>query len=401
MLFDTSPRSFLYVILSFIFFANLAGCKSGSETSSEVDTLHTEAAGDTSQTEGIDGDVYGEEGGVNAPREIISYNGVLTDQKENDLRTFQRLQDVINQVQTALMMRDSVFYARGSDQVGGPLDDSIRATAVFKNAWRAIGQYKEIMEPGYTFDDGIPGLIDLTRAVSAGDSSHSYLPAARKSTLLSKGDYFFVGGAPFIDVLQSDEGGAFISPDGKLETRFTSSVTENANYVLNFLLHMKTLPMEITYGPPLRMYDGWERDVNGVGAIIHNFTPRVPVIFLTTKGTITAELISVAVKLDAEGLGCVSDQPLMTFACRENISAYDILAVYISVDDRQKITFQYKNHNNALWTADLNDDGVDDLACVSSSFEGTAGDGMAELLWFVNVDGEWKIIDYARMLDCT
>jgi hypothetical protein len=383
--------------------ATLAGCKSGSEKTASIDSLQTETVSNEELAAEDEDDQYNsdDEAGFDAPREIINYGGVLTDQNEHDLRTFQRLKDVLDQAQVALAIRDNLFYARGSDQVDGPLDDSIRATDTFKSAWRALENYKELMAPGYTFDDGIPGLLDLTRVVNAEDSSENYLPEPGESALLANGNYFVLGGAPFINGIQSDEGAAFESPEGKPEMRFETSVTENANYIFNFLLHMKTLPMTISYGPPLQMYDGWSRDVNGAGAIIHTFNERVPVYFLTTKGALPAELISVTVKLDAEGLGCVSDQPRMIFACHENISDQDILAVYIPENDQQKITFKYKIHNNALWTGDLNGDGVDDLACISSSFEGVADDSMAELLWFVNVNGEWKIIDYAQMLDCT
>jgi hypothetical protein len=61
-----------------------------------------------------------------------------------------------------------------------------------------------------------------------------------------------------------------------------------------------------------------------------------------------------------------------------------------------------KRPNNKLWTADLNGDGIADLACVSVSFEGAASSStLAEVLWFANIEGEWEIIDYAYDLDCT
>jgi hypothetical protein len=391
-------------LVTLMLIATVAGCKSESEKTSTSDSRPTEVVTNEPVIEEDNLEEYTDEeevDGFDAPKGIIKYEGVVKDENENKLRTFHRLQHVLTLAQSAMRMRDSIFYARGSGLVGGPVDDSIRATSLFNDAWRAIDEYKQVMRSGATFDNAIPGLVDLTRMTSAEDSSENYLPDAGKSSLLSNGEYFFLGGAPFIGSVQTDEGGAFESPDGKLEMRFASSLSENANYILNFLLHKKNLPVEIGYGPPLEMYDGWSRDIRGIGSIIHIFKERVPVTFLTTKAAIPAELISVRVKLDDEGLGCVSDQPLMIFACRENISERDILAVYISSNANQKITFNHKIHSNALWTADLNDDGVDDVACVSSSFEGIGSDSMAELLWFVNVNGAWKIIDYAQMLDCT
>ena len=55
----------------------------------------------------------------------------------------------------------------------------------------------------------------------------------------------------------------------------------------------------------------------------------------------------------------------------------------------------------AVAIADFNLDGIQDIACVSDSFEGISSDTMAENLWFINIKGEWKVIDWGRQLDCT
>ena len=58
-------------------------------------------------------------------------------------------------------------------------------------------------------------------------------------------------------------------------------------------------------------------------------------------------------------------------------------------------------HSAGVWTIDLNGDGIADLGCVSGAFEGIASDTMAEVLWYVNNNGKWQVLDYSTELDCT
>ena len=111
--------------------------------------------------------------------------------------------------------------------------------------------------------------------------------------------------------------------------------------------------------------------------------------------------ISITVKIVPESLGCVSDQPRIEFACATSLESEDILAVYIPYQGDSKVSFTVNNPNSTVWTADLNGDGIADIACVSATFEGISSDTLAEVLWFVNIQGTWQIIDWGQDLDCT
>jgi hypothetical protein len=109
--------------------------------------------------------------------------------------------------------------------------------------------------------------------------------------------------------------------------------------------------------------------------------------------------VSVTHKLVPEGLGCVSDLPEIVFACA-TIPAKEVLGVYIPYDSGKPVSCVV-SRNQHLWTADLNNDGIPELAGVLDTFEGIASDTMARIIWYANVNGVWKLIDQAEELDCT
>jgi hypothetical protein len=116
---------------------------------------------------------------------------------------------------------------------------------------------------------------------------------------------------------------------------------------------------------------------------------------------IGAHLISVTLKIVPENLGCQSDQPLFEFACKTFVDSNDILGIYIPYDSYVPASFKLSRPSSFAWTADFNDDGVPDLACVSGTLEGISADTITNLLWYVNISGEWKVIDWGCQLDCT
>jgi hypothetical protein len=330
----------------------------------------------------------------------IEYEGASNDSIRMAMETFAPLLDIYTYARRAIYIRDSIEMIRGTQELSN-LQDSLAFGPFETKAYDAIVAYKKSMMSGTALREPCPKLPQLNRVTAAGDSSYSVLPPAGASQYLADGNFFFLGGRPFIYKIHPEDNAVYTAPDGKPETRFECSVTENTNFLLKSIYHEKQPRINIAYGPPLRSYDGGPQEVNGIGSLVHEFTSRIPVYFLTAKGSVPAHLISIAVKVVPENLGCVSDQPLAMFACAASLEAEDILAVYIPYRADQNVTCTLNNTNSILWTADLNGDSIADIACVSATFEGISSDTLAEVLWFANIMGTWQIIDWGQDLDCT
>lgn len=334
---------------------------------------------------------------------FVQYNGASNDEIKRTLETFSPLTEIQSLAHQAIRIKDSIYAQNtSSEKAILPAKDSVLFNQQEKKAYKAIVAYQQMMLRGPSVKDACPSLLQLTRKAAPGDSSFGVLPQAGRSQFFAHGNFFFLGGAPFIGKLQPTDDATFTDADEKPETRFVTDVTENGNYFLNSIYHFKNLPADVTFGPPLHNYYGWSREVRGIGSLIHRFINRMPVYFLTEEGVVPASLSAVTIKLVPEGLGCVSDQPIIEFACSKSIEAKEILGVYIPYTGPNPTTFAVTRNDNRVWTADLNGDGIDDLACVSGSYEGIAsGNIIAESLWFVNIDGQWRIIDSGQNLDCT
>jgi hypothetical protein len=113
------------------------------------------------------------------------------------------------------------------------------------------------------------------------------------------------------------------------------------------------------------------------------------------------DLFDIETKVHPENRGCNSDQPRLQFACAENLDPLQILAVYIPYGQAPTMPVKINRRGSNLWTADLNNDGIPEIACVSSTFAGSISDTMAHCIWYVNINGTWKVIDSAEELDCT
>lgn len=333
---------------------------------------------------------------------IIQYDGAADDKNKIALETFLPFTPLPALAERAIGVRDSIEIVRESERLTDPKDSLIFMPYV-TSAYKAILAYQQLMASGPVLTDHCPSLLQLSRLTEPGDSSFSLLPKAGKSGLFSQGNFFFLGGAPFINKMSSNDSAVFADSQGNPETRFESSITDNGNYLVNSIYHSKQalIPTTVTFGPPLGSYDNGPQDVNGIGSLIHTFVNRIPAFFLTEMGLVPAHLISFTLKLVPQDLGCVSDQPRIEFACSKDLEEEAILGVYIPYNSKTVTSCKITRQNRALWTADLNGDGMADLACVSDTFEGIASDAMAEVLWFVNLNGTWEIIDWGQELDCT
>ncbi len=333
---------------------------------------------------------------------IIQYNGATDDRNKKALETFLPFSSLPALASRAIRVRDSIEVVRESQPLTDP-QDSLLFMPYVNKAYEAILAYQKLMAAGPVLTDYCPGLLQLDRSTQSGDQSFRVLPKTEKSNLFSQGDFFFLGGAPFLTKRSQSDTAVFVDSQGNPETRFESSLTENGNYLLSSIYHSTNaaIPTKVTFGPPLNSYDSGPQDVNGVGSLIHTFVTRIPAFFLTEKGLVPAHLITITVKLVAEDLGCVSDQPHIEFACTNDMEAEAILGVYIPYKSQSATSCKITRQNHSQWTADVNGDGIADIACVSDMFEGIVGDTLAEVLWFINVNGSWQIIDWGKELDCT
>ena len=334
-------------------------------------------------------------------KSLIAYTGTVKDKYRALLETLPPFDKVSALAAAAIHLKDSLKYLREVQEITDPNDQKIFMPAE-KLAYQAIQAYQKTLQDNPHVHDVATKLIDLTRSLEPEDSSYAVLPKAGPSKLLSHGNFFFLGGAPFITKLSDGGKAVYTDAEGNPQTRFEGNVTENTNYIFNSLLHFNTGPLKVTLGGPLSGYEIKQRDVRGVGFLKHEFVNPVPVFFLTELGLVPAHLVSVDLKLIPEQLGCVSDQPSVIFTCAKYLNQEDILAVYIPYHAEPITSCVVKRYEDTrVWTIDLNNDGIPEFACVSDTFAGAVDDKLVEEIWFVNINGDWKIMDWAAELDCT
>lgn len=329
--------------------------------------------------------------------DYIRFNGSRQDEVRNSLETFAPFASVAKLARHYNRLKDSLETLRQQYGVLTDPKDTLFLLPFKEKAYEAILNYKNQMASGRAVDYRCPSLLELTRVTEAEDSSLSLLPEAGHSDLLADGNFFFIGGAPFIYKLDSDENTVVTDLQGKPETRFRTSLTENVNYLITSVYHAKPRPINIEYGDPLYGYESGAQEVYGIGTLIHNFIQRIPAFFITEGGLLPAHLVSVKLNL-VEEYNCGSGPTEIELACSRNIEGHEILGVYIPYGTTPA-SYTFNRLSDQVWTADLNNDGIADLACVSekSSSEGS----IAELLWFANINGTWKILDWAIEPECT
>ena len=331
---------------------------------------------------------------------LIRYSGVKDNEQAKILREFPLFAALKKVTMLSIAVQDSLESVH--QRYGEPLTDP--ADTLFlrpfrEKAYQAILDYKRQMAAGAAVKLHCPNLLELDRTVDDGDSSLRFLPEPKPSDLLSRGNFFLLGGAPFISSIYPENNAAFTDLQDKPEIHFATSLTENAQYLLTSLYCAKPGPIDIGYGPPLYTYEMGPAEVHGIGSLIHHFRERVPVFFITEKGLVPGHLLSVDVNL-AEAYQCGTGDAYIELACGTSLEANDILAIYIPYD-RAPESCVVNRVSGHVWTADLNSDGVPDLACFSDTYVGSQSDTIVEELWFVNVNGTWRIIDWGAEPECT
>ncbi len=328
--------------------------------------------------------------------DLTKYKEVC-DSIKNKLGELPTISSVCEMARQIIHFKDSLEWQRNTPGTLNP-EDSLLVAPMDKKGYETLLAYKRLVSFGLPVATESSEII---RKETVTDSlSLRILPAAGASNFFTNKNFFFLGGGPFLTRFEDDQGKRiFKNQQGKPEIRFSCSVNENSVLLFDAISKLANIQTRVTFGPPLSSYESGPQEVNGIGSLTHEFANDIPAIFITAKGITEGRLISITHKLVPEEIGCVSDNPKAVFACAE-IPDKEILAVYIPLDD-QKITECSVKRKGKLWTADLNHDGIPELACVSDTFEGIASDTMARIIWYANINGEWKIIDRAEELDCT
>jgi hypothetical protein len=216
------------------------------------------------------------------PIDFIRYEGASNDEVYHALITFPPLEPVYAAAAKSIAFEDSIAHERNADALTEP-GDSLLVRPLRSRAYDIIMAYKRQAESGFPATTSLPQLLQLDRAIQPADSSHLLLPDAN-STWLSHGNFFFLGGAPFIQKPYTEKDTIYTNPAGKPEARFISDVSENGKYAITSLLHFKKEGVRIRFGPPLRFYFGNTWEAGGIGSVIHEFVNRIPVLFLTENG---------------------------------------------------------------------------------------------------------------------
>jgi hypothetical protein len=326
------------------------------------------------------------------PSSFAVYNSI-----SNDQGSAPSIYAICSMAERVIRLKDSLEIIRGTQELTEPGDSLILAPVETK-AYDAILFYKKILLSGVQLPGPVPGIVSEEPVTDK--LALKLLPKIDSSQLLADKKFFFLGGGSFLNRIQPEEGmDAFSSTEGKPEIRYFCNVNENVNHIFDAVLHLRKSKINVLFGPPLSSYEMGPQEVKGIGSVIHEFADRFPVLFITKNGMVPAQLVSVSHKLVPEYLGCVSDQPAAVFAVPSFIGE-EILGVFIPYRNFNASQCTV-NQNGRLWTADLNGDGIPDLAGVTDMFSGIASDEMVKTSWYVNIHGEWKMIDSAEELDCT
>jgi hypothetical protein len=395
-------RSSAFFCVSFILILFTHCGKTGGETDSSAEDSTQVASSDTlSDVSSGPVEDYVEE--LSAPplpdlSNLVEYDGATQDSVWSSLTVYRPFDDVQQLARAVMKIKDSL--ATVVDQKKLSSSDSALFRPLEMEAHRAILEYQRMMRSPRRLTS-FPGLFALTRSANVTDSGANFFPPPKPSFLFDQQKAFFLGGAPFLNKLSPEDGATFTGADGKPELRFESTHTENGNVIFNFLAYTNSASCSVTFGPPLETYYFEPIEVNGIGSLIHTFNTPISVSFITEKGIVPAKLISVTFKLLPQHLGCISNQPQIIFGCSQNVDQNDILGVYLSAASVPLKLGEIKR-GSRNWTADLNADGIVDLIALNGSRLGEgSGSTLYEVVWYVNINGEWMILDWATDFDCT
>jgi hypothetical protein len=389
---DHAPQSrcfHAYILLLFVLLVSTCKPQQEQQGSSQLNTQP-----DTTSRPATSSSATEQEPSTELPpekHEIIDYAGI-DDEARSAAQSYKPFTALSELASNFIWKKDSLLRS-GSNRVFEEEEEKVYA---------AILAYQREIQSGKFPDDPAVALMELPRQVGEADSSFHQLPDP-KASFFTNENFFFIGGAPFVQkIINYDtvtwQEKTFTDSDGNPEVRFQPD-TENTRLFFKSVMHFRKPRIKVSFGGPVGYSNADPHEVKGIGSVIHHFEERIPVFFLTEKGLVPARLLYYDVPF-TEQFRCYSDYPRIVFACNTLISANEILAVYIPYDGHNPAACSINRESKWLWTADLNGDAVPDVACATGTFD-EMSEGQLEILWFVNINGQWKIIDYGSEPSCT
>ncbi len=220
--------------------------------------------------------------------------------------------------------------------------------------------------------------------------------AAKPSYFTDPDQVFFVPGQDFLDRNYSRSGSPK-GPDGKAEVRFEPTREEITHHLLEYSKLLPGHKAILKLDPPREshdMHDPGMLDFLGFSAIHARFDPRPAAYFLTADGQwTTGSLVSVTEDI-AEGMGPVN---AAVVASPKPIEPIAIILSPRAPTQPAKM----KTWKSGSWAADLDGDGVYDLALMRPEKKceiQEPGDCCELALPLVNIAGKWKKTTYLE--DC-
>jgi hypothetical protein len=350
-------------------------CKPAPESASNTDSLVVDST-DTYETN------------MDAPPDhvVISFSrDFVTDY------TFEPFKKVYDASRVMAQWQSSMDHPDGLSH-----SDSVSMDSAMNKAYDLILQYKDEMKSGVTTPKQ-KGLVE-PGTLANDDESFDILPESTSKSL-NNGDFTFLGAAPFF----SQDPELYKDASGNPETHYYTDMPANAAFFLNYIYSRSPGSIDITYGPPIYMYGGDQMHVKEIGSLKHNFQNRIPVTFMTTEGSVPAYVASVNLRL-GDAYGCTSNLPTIEFAASKNIDPNSILGVFVS--DTPLSTAKggiLPEVHKDLWEYDLDGDGSADIAGVISARPGEVmtEDFIMVAIWYVRINGDWVVLDYALQPECT
>jgi hypothetical protein len=314
----------------------------------------------------------------------------------------------MNGIREAVTKYFEAYYAvkrtyTEADYKNGKAPDSAAVLPFIKLGYDRIQAYGRLLAFGVPLPGTFPNLTERNRTTGGEPDSllQKYLSESKPnpSGFPIDGRFLFLGGGPFISAENPEDGSTATGADGRPEAVYRYSNGSNGGLALDAIRHLDPIRIRLGFGPEIEVYEYGMFAINGIGSLIYGFADRIPVFFLTEKGAIPGRLVSVTEPVTPEGRGCVSENPTFRFAASAPIEG-EVLGLYIPYDGQAPAGCAIRR-GKRHWTADLNGDGVPDLAGVSSTFSGIVSDEMNQSAWYLNVEGRWNRIEAAAEIDCT
>jgi hypothetical protein len=225
-------------------------------------------------------------------------------------------------------------------------------------------------------------------------------PPKAPASLLKPDNFFFIGAGKFLERMEKLD----TNLQGEPEMRLYCQLNANTTRIMSMLRSMDNAPVETSFGPPVGFghseeCHAWDKAIFGIGSLTHTLKRDLPVYLITTHGVTPGRLAQVIDLLFDPYQGCVSDQPKVRIGMTQ-LAKGEILGIFIPYEpiSLDKCTVTQKK---GKWLADLDGDGNADIGGYVRYASASVPGQLFEGVWYANINGEWKVIDWAEDLDCS